>query len=417
MSMIENNETVFYVCDCCGKTQTDSFRMCQYYDHKTNKTIHYCGECRYKCGFEVCGHCHDLFFRIESDEARKLVENLIRKSGVKVNCCRLNHYALIDRYDEWICWDCTDKLEADGWIRCDRCGAYSNEITTTDCSEDLCPNCYAGYLEELEERESNCSGDPSDWEHDLISSYHESILEFDDPEDKLVFGTEFEFIIGSNNNSLNCYEAVDSFVRELTNSPITSAIEKDASVDFEVISAPEGLDKVQKNLSHIIDVLSNYDCKSWDHSSGCGLHFHVNRRGVHHIKNIVKFFVDNQTDIIKLSGRTPDQITSWCRFDSLPDLLDYSDKELLKGTLFTSRYSAINFNNRCTIEFRLFRASLRKERVNAYIAFLKAIFKNARFLNKVNFNQLVATSKSKDLAEITGIPLINKSLKQVMRGE
>lgn len=413
--IIEENETIFFVCDCCGQATTDRHKMCRYYDHATRKTIHYCNECRYKCGLLVCGDCNGLCHTQNSEVALTLIENLKENTGILAKYTRSRHYALLDNGEEWVCDDCVDRLESEGWAHCEQCGVLTNTISHTDCYDDLCPSCYSAYMEQLEEE--RYSEDPSDWDHELISSYHDSSLEFDDPEDKLVFGTEFEFVVGDNNEHFDCYETLGKFVRELTNSPITSTIEKDASVDFEVISAPEGLDKVQKNLGHIIDVLNNYGCRSWDYASGCGLHFHVNRRGVHHIKNIVKFFVDNQTDIIKLSGRTLDQITSWCRFASLPDLLEYSEKELLEGTGFISRYSAINFNNQSTIEFRLFRASLKKERVNAYIAFLKAIFKNARFLNKVNFNQLVATSKSKDLAEITGIPLINKSLKQVMRGE
>lgn len=97
----------------------------------------------------------------------------------------------------------------------------------------------------------------------------------------------------------------------------------------------------------------------------CGLHIHVNRSGLGDTKVMqeeaiarILFFVENHwNELLRFSRRTPSQIEQWAarygRKDDPKAVLDNAKKSR-KG-----RYTCVNLDNYSTIEFRIFRGTLK----------------------------------------------------------
>lgn len=109
----------------------------------------------------------------------------------------------------------------------------------------------------------------------------------------------------------------------------------------------------------------------------CGLHVHVNRDAFGAseaeqdavIARILYFFEKNWEELLKFSRRTPRQLEHWAaRYgykDQPKDLLDHAKKGCHGG-----RYTSVNLTNADTIEFRIFRGTLK---YNTLIATLQLV--------------------------------------------
>ena len=109
----------------------------------------------------------------------------------------------------------------------------------------------------------------------------------------------------------------------------------------------------------------------------CGLHVHVNRDAFGDseeaqdavIARILYFFEKNWEELLKFSRRTPRQLERWAtRYgykDQPKELLDHAKKGYHGG-----RYTSVNLTNTDTIEFRIFRGTLK---FNTLIATLQLL--------------------------------------------
>ena len=109
----------------------------------------------------------------------------------------------------------------------------------------------------------------------------------------------------------------------------------------------------------------------------CGLHVHVNRDAFGAseaeqdavIARILYFFEKNWEELLKFSRRTPRQLEHWAaRYgykDQPKELLDHAKKGCHGG-----RYTSVNLTNADTIEFRIFRGTLK---YNTLIATLQLV--------------------------------------------
>jgi hypothetical protein len=141
-------------------------------------------------------------------------------------------------------------------------------------------------------------------------------------------------------------------------------------------------------VTHPLTYLYHRDCAPWqdilskmraawllshDASSSCGLHVHVNRNALNDNQwLIVDWFVHRfQSKWEQIARRSDDH---WCAFkqkgafDSLKDVYG-------KGC---TRYRAVNFSNRNTVEFRLFRGTLRYETLIGTLALVDGLIRWAR---------------------------------------
>ena len=139
----------------------------------------------------------------------------------------------------------------------------------------------------------------------------------------------------------------------------------------------------------------DYHCTvmPWDHVVGtakqlgylshqamtCGLHVHVNRNSFGEdeylqdtcIARILYFFEKHWDELLKFSRRTPRQLERWAARYGLKEqpkeILDHAKKGYHGG-----RYMCVNLQNRDTIEFRMFRGTLK---YNTIIATLQLVSK------------------------------------------
>ena len=140
------------------------------------------------------------------------------------------------------------------------------------------------------------------------------------------------------------------------------------SQGFEIVTHPHSLNEYQQNFDwSALRQLRRLGFRSWD-TSTCGLHVHVSRTAfgfAHKRSEIVKvqahelrfmkLIYDNDRQISRLAGRT----SSYATFEDKGRLVS----KVKHGNQENGRYSAINSENSETLEVRVFRGSLKPERV------------------------------------------------------
>lgn len=147
--------------------------------------------------------------------------------------------------------------------------------------------------------------------------------------------------------------------------------EHDGSLNwgFEIITQPMGLDghaeMWPRVLSHsAANVLRSHDTRT------CGLHVHVSRRGLTtlQIARAVVFLnaPENEVLVRAIARRYGN---SYCRI---------TKKTLHNACGSFDRYEMLNLTNSRTVEFRLFRGTLRAETVLACVEFSNAVLEFAR---------------------------------------
>jgi hypothetical protein len=115
---------------------------------------------------------------------------------------------------------------------------------------------------------------------------------------------------------------------------------------------------------------SDYAMRSWNGSTGCGLHVHISKSAFtsSHIYRFVNFHDNNAYQLTKLAGRESDQ---WARFGKY----DYESRlRQARGIDRTDRYVAVNTQPRDTYELRYFRGSLNPKTVKGVIEFTHALW-------------------------------------------
>lgn len=196
----------------------------------------------------------------------------------------------------------------------------------------------------------------------------------------LYFGIELEQAVSAGN--------IDTCARALTNlsnGERAYYLKYDGSVynGYELVTHPFDLEawhawldaSGEESFRSVLKTASQLGARAWNESS-CGLHIHASRDGLRsesttareaHLYRIVKFVEDNSEPMAKFAGRLSEQ---WASYDK--HRRGISKKEAVKTTgrrsdAYQNRYQAVNLLPRHTIEFRLFRPSLRPETVLAAV--------------------------------------------------
>ncbi len=297
------------------------------------------------------------------------------------------------------CLDCFE----DETVVCDDCGEriYSGDAVT-DSNNTLCRDCFNESYYYCEECGCIIHSDNAYYmDNDEFEEYpycyscyrrikkDRGIHDYSykpDPifygEGNMVIGVELEADCGGFDND-NAKE-----VLEIANKDKEDRlyIKSDGSIDdgFELVSHPMTLDyhKNEMPWESIMKKLIHMGYKS--HQAGtCGLHCHVNRNALGEdfeareaaIGRILYFVEHHWNEILKFSRRTEAQMDRWAaRYDnnSKPKKL-YDD--IKKG--YCSRYRAVNILNYNTIEFRMFRGTLKYNTFIATLQFVNEICKAA----------------------------------------
>ena len=147
-------------------------------------------------------------------------------------------------------------------------------------------------------------------------------------------------------------------------------LKEDGSLNqgFEIVTHPHSLNEYQDNFDwSALSQLRRLGFRSWD-TSTCGLHVHVSRTAFgipnnrKHITKVqahelrfMKLIYDNDRQISRLAGRT----SNYATFEDKGHLVG----KVKYGNQHNGRYAAINSENSETLEVRVFRGSLKPERV------------------------------------------------------
>ena len=258
-----------------------------------------------------------------------------------------------------LCQHCYDR-----WYQsCSCCGRILHEddvyYRSRDDDEPLCLSCY--------NREQD---------HRTIQEYYykpEPLFRGDGPR---YFGVELEIDeAGEDNDSARR-------IMEIANGNGLENLycKHDGSLDdgFELVTHPMTLEYHRNEMpwAKVLQEAIRLGYTSHQ-TTTCGLHVHVNRDafGISEaeqdavIARILYFFEKNWEELLKFSRRTPRQLEYWAaRYgykDQPKELLDHAKKGCHGG-----RYTSVNLTNADTIEFRIFRGTLK---YNTLIATLQLV--------------------------------------------
>lgn len=135
---------------------------------------------------------------------------------------------------------------------------------------------------------------------------------------------------------------------------------------FELITAPMGLDAQTRLWKSLLTPSLTRGLRSHD-TETCGIHVHVSRANLtpFQLSKISVFVNDPQNEkLIRAVARR--YATGYCNIKRKKMCID-------AGRSDGDRYQAVNLTNRHTVEFRIFRGSLKYETVMAAIEFANAV--------------------------------------------
>lgn len=174
----------------------------------------------------------------------------------------------------------------------------------------------------------------------------------------------------------------------------------DGSIDdgFEIVSHPMTLDYHTDimNWKEVFDTALSLDYRSHQ-TSTCGLHIHVNRSAFgkdiceqeETVARIVYFVEQHWNELLKFSRRTEASMNRWAaRYGIAQNTKDTyrNAKDRCPG-----RYAAVNLENETTVEFRIFRGTLR---YTTFMAALELVHEICRFAIQLDDKRMEALSWS-----------------------
>ncbi|MDE5771421.1 MAG: amidoligase family protein [Ruminococcus sp.] len=326
--------------------------------------------------------------------------------------------------EDLLCQDCVDE-------RCVTCDHCEEVVWTEDCVDDenivLCHECFDNHYCRCESCNRIIHNNYTNWHND--NPYCENC--FDDFEDEieeysykpepvfygdgyLYFGLELEVDNGGKDGE-NAYTIKD--IANVHNDHVY--IKSDGSLDdgFEIVSHPMSLDYHMKTMDweSVLHEAVGMGYKSHD-TSTCGLHIHVNRDafGANQLEqeeviSRILFFVEKHwNEVFRFSRRTESNMNRWsCRLG-----MEKSGREILdKAKDCGNRYVAVNLRNYSTVEFRLFRGTLRYNTFIATLQFVSEICRVAltmseeeidgmswsEFVRSVRYDELIQYLKERRL--------------------
>ena len=313
--------------------------------------------------------------------------------------------------------------QIEGDIRCDSCtsnfyeenGGRNNYSECPECDDIFhndngswfndrlyCAGCYDNYVWTCRE----C--DTQQWDgngHDCMEEEDEdngSIHSYSYRPSPYFFGKGqyhlgFELEVESRDNSR--YEGAE-IAQNALGSHAYMKDDGSLSDGFEIVTHPHTLDAYQKEFNwDFIPKLKREGFRSWN-TDTCGLHVHVSRtafgtgdspwgrsdrdqiilkRQAHELR-FMKLIYDNQRQVERIAGRSGNHYATFGDKGKLVEKVKY-------GNQSNGRYSAINTENDMTLEVRVFKGSLRKERVLSALEFVTASVEYTRNLKVTSKNQ------------------------------
>lgn len=299
------------------------------------------------------------------------------------------------------CATCSDtyKQERTGtFYWCDSCEGEWHEDETRWYNDDrYCISCIDSNAYECDDCGTDCwSGDDhyceTDNEDDDGYRENSPIHSYSYRPSPAFFGTGkyhlgFELEVETRNSSR--YEGAE-LAQNLFGGHVYLKDDGSLTDGFEIVTHPHTLNEYQTNFNWDgLNKLKNQGLRSWN-TSTCGLHVHVSRtafsvegvrlsyeqrilrRQAHELR-FMKLIYDNERQVCRIAGRSGNHYASFMDKGKLV-------RKVKNGTQENGRYSAINTENDDTLEVRVFKGSLRPERVLSALEFVTASVEYTRDL-------------------------------------
>ena len=321
----------------------------------------------------ICSHCGEVIFGTPVVIGEELLcEHCAEEETVLCTHCGERIYRDDNAGDEDIplCQHCYETH----YYSCDRCGRIIHQTDayfSSDDEDEYSPLCCACY-----NRRGHCNA---------IQDYFYKPAPLFYGNDSRYFGVELE-VDGAGEDNSSARE-----IMKIANSGGEERLycKHDGSLDdgFEMVTHPMTLEYHMQKMPWKRVLHSAVEMGYKSHQAGtCGLHVHVNRSAFGNteakqdavIARILFFFEKNWEELLKFSRRTQSQLNRWAaRYgykDHPRELLDHAKKG------HAGRYTSVNLTNRDTIEFRIFRGTLKYNTLIATLQLLDRICDVALFL-------------------------------------
>ena len=272
-----------------------------------------------------------------------------------------------------LCETCRDEE----YTNCDRCGRLirNDEVYYIDDNEDI-PYCHSCY-EEMDDA--------------TIHNYGYKPVPIFRGDGPLYMGVELEIDKGGN------YESNADELLSIANFQLENMYCKhDGSIEygFEMVTHPMTLDyhKNEMPWKKIFEKAVSMNYRSHQ-TSTCGLHVHVNRSAFGDIEaqedvisRIVYFVEAHWNELLKFSRRTEASINRWAARYGIAENAKLTYDKAKKSNY--NRYVCVNLTNYDTIEFRIFRGTLRYETFMATLQLVHEICTKAIAMSDAEFEAM-----------------------------
>lgn len=312
---------------------------------------------------DLCGDLHRLDEGVFVDETALCPDcaddNVYHCEGCGEYHLARNMVRIEGTYD-YVCedWSCMDRAGVD---RCEDCGCffYGHELTVVRGGR---------YCEDCAPEDSG-----------IMGYGYKPEPEFYGDHAALHMGVELE-IDGSCDVSGFVSEAATPEIYFKEDGSLT------AGESVEIVSHPCTLGYHKGMWDRIIGTAKDYGFTSHD-AETCGLHVHIDREYLGEFDTerdyttacIVMLFDKFWKQLVRFSRRTEYQLNQWCERTGLElTKADMSAPKKVADKLQDKannegRYKAVNLQNRHTVEFRLFRGTLRRETFYATLELCQVI--------------------------------------------
>lgn len=360
-------------CNCCGKT-------CNEADMYVIDNKYYCRNC-----VGVCEECGALEFIDEltwvnlSCDDQKLVCDSCIGSSKFFYCSECEkYYSMIYHFGSYqsnqLCVNCSDKY---GY--CDRCNYIypSRELVYNERTDEyLCEEC---------EHEANN-------EHFYIHDYYYKPEPVFYGSGSLFIGVEVEV-----DNGTESEENAEAILSVANADSEHIFIKHDGSLEdgFEMVSHPMTLCYHTNNMNWE-DVFNKAISLGFrgHQTNTAGIHCHVNRNAFGEtqeeqeevIARIVFFIENHWNELFKFSRRTVENMNRWSSRYGISENTKSTYKKAKDSC--NGRYVALNLSNTHTLEFRLFRSSLKYSTFMAILQLVDEICNTAMLLSDAKIESL-----------------------------
>ena len=255
---------------------------------------------------------------------------------------------------------------------CDLCDNYFTGYSygADDSNDTFCERCFennTSYCEECDNYYVNGCGynheDESDSRtiHDYSYRPDPIFHSSEDEQTRLYFGIEIETEVRGGDYG---DRRVAADYAQALEAQRLAYLKSDGSLEcgFEIVSHPLSHSYFMNDATRLWDTVnklkSDYDMMAWG-TKTCGLHVHISRAGFNsgsHQHRFLQLVYNNKDFYEVLAGRSS---SHWAKFDDNID--PNTGRKSLKHKFDrhgSDRYSAVNTNNRNTLEMRIFRGSL-----------------------------------------------------------